>query len=279
MHALIHGRLGRSSICLFLLAASSEAAAQSATRSPSASAPAVLATVPTPPPGVVPQPGSMSGLPLQVGDLPPGTLAVRVIRGDFSNDVSNQPVELRTSDGRLLRVMTGTDGRALFTGLTVGDEIQAATDVAGTRLESQRFQMPALGGVRVVLVAGVEPAAGTQDVQIESLGPAAAGAPVATRGTIAFIAGLWVAALTAFGVAGRWRRTKAAGTPDHPVVAKAAKDVSASAEYQELARSLVAVERERRSGAMSSEEYQSRRADLMAGLEALCSQPESSASA
>ena len=60
----------------------------------------------------------MSGLPLQVGDLPPGTVAVRVIRQSFANNVANQPVELQVvgSSGKVLEVPTDASGRATFPG-------------------------------------------------------------------------------------------------------------------------------------------------------------------
>ncbi len=107
-----------------------------------------------PPAGAQPQPGSMSGLPLQVGDLPPGTVAVRVVRQPFTNVVGQQ-VELRIgAEGRPRTASTGTDGRAQFGGLAVGEHVMAVAIVDGERLESQLFQLPPRGGVRVLLLAG-----------------------------------------------------------------------------------------------------------------------------
>ncbi|MFN8061643.1 MAG: hypothetical protein U0Q12_20970 [Vicinamibacterales bacterium] len=97
----------------------------------------------------------MSGLPLQVGDLPPGTVAIRVVRDPFAN-VTSQTVELHVGQGgRVLSSVTGADGRAIFEGLAVGDEVYGVATVEGELLQTQRFALPAQGGVRVLLVAGI----------------------------------------------------------------------------------------------------------------------------
>ena len=44
--------------------------------------------------GGMPDPKQMSGRPLPVGDLPVGTVTVRVVRGSMTNVVANQAVEL-----------------------------------------------------------------------------------------------------------------------------------------------------------------------------------------
>jgi hypothetical protein len=96
----------------------------------------------------------MSGLPLQVGDLPPGIVAVRVIRGDFKENVTNQKVELRLgASGQSQEAVTGQDGRAQFAGLPVGQTVTAQAIVDGEPLASQPFVLPSEGGVRVMLVA------------------------------------------------------------------------------------------------------------------------------
>lgn len=123
--------------------------------------PPILSTVPTPQPGADTTPHPMSGSPIQVGDLPPGVLAVRVVRQRFANNVAGQVVELiATSSGLVTTATTGDDGRALFPALTVGDTVQASTMLDGERLETQLITMPALAGVRVMLVGGVGAAAG-----------------------------------------------------------------------------------------------------------------------
>ena len=120
------------------------------------STPPVLSTVPTPPPGAVPEPAQMSGFPLQVGDLPPGIVAVRVIRRNFQDNVANQPVQLRIGQtDRVMAALTNGDGRTQFEGLKVGDTVRLRTAVGSELLESQSFEVPAQGGVRLVLAAGV----------------------------------------------------------------------------------------------------------------------------
>jgi hypothetical protein len=112
--------------------------------------------VPDPPAGAVAEPVQMSGMPLQVGDLPPGIIVVRVIRRSFADNVANQRVELRAvpSDNAVTAVTDDT-GRAQFSGQSIGTMVRASAVVDGERLESQVFEIPAQGGVRMVLVAGV----------------------------------------------------------------------------------------------------------------------------
>jgi hypothetical protein len=118
-------------------------------------APPVLSTAASPGAMSV-QPMQMSGQPLQVGDLPPGTVAVRVIRHSFANNVVGQPVELQVLgvNGLMLEEKTDSSGRATFTGIGVGRTVFARASVDGEPLMSQQFEMPDRGGVRLVLVAG-----------------------------------------------------------------------------------------------------------------------------
>jgi hypothetical protein len=177
-------------------------------------APPVLSTTPTPPAGSMSSPVEMSGFPLQVGDLPPGILSVRVIRQSFANSVTGQAVEvLPDGAARPLGGTTNAEGRAQFSGLAVGQTVQVRATVDGERLESQRFQMPAQGGVRIVLVAGA--GAGTDAATAPAWPVAtAAAAATGTRGdTTASMTRLYVAlplAALSFG-AGTvlWRRRPA----------------------------------------------------------------------
>lgn len=131
------------------------AARQAPTAAPAAEPP-VLSTVPSPQPGMSPQPVQMSGLPLQVGDLPPGVVVVRVIRGSFQNNLAGQDVRLHPGEaGEPRRAVTGADGRARFDGLTIGSQVYVRALVGAETLESQPFVIPSQAGVRVVLAAGV----------------------------------------------------------------------------------------------------------------------------
>ncbi|MCY4077195.1 MAG: hypothetical protein OXH04_17380, partial [Acidobacteria bacterium] len=104
----------------------------------------------------------MSGIPLPDPSLPAGTVSVRVIRGQMTNNVPGQPVELRIGDAVEV-VATDADGRATFVALAPGATATAATDLDGVRLESQPFAVPASGGTRLLLVGssggGADPAA------------------------------------------------------------------------------------------------------------------------
>jgi len=108
--------------------------------------------------GQMPDISQMSGVPLPTGDLPTGTVSVRVVRGDLSNNVVGQAVELH-GGGPALRAATDDTGRAQFAGVAPGTRVHAVATVDGRRLESQEFEVPAAGGIRVLLVAGGSAAA------------------------------------------------------------------------------------------------------------------------
>lgn len=100
----------------------------------------------------MPDPRQMSGVPLPVGDVPAGTVTVRVIRGTFANPVPSQTVEILGAPTPL-RATTNEAGRAEFSGLPPGTRLKAAATVGGERLESREFAVPASGGIRLMLVA------------------------------------------------------------------------------------------------------------------------------
>ena len=112
---------------------------------------ALVLSVLTLPAWAQPDPRQMSGIPLPDPGLPAGTVSVRVIRGQMTNNVPGQPVELHAGDAVEV-VATDADGRATFAALTPGVTVTAATDLAGVRLESQPFAVPASGGTRLLLV-------------------------------------------------------------------------------------------------------------------------------
>ena len=116
----------------------------------------------------------MSGLPLPSADLPAGTVSVRVVRGQLSNNVSSHPVRLHIDDG-VMTENTGDDGRAQFASLRAGARVRASTDVDGERIESEEFAVPDRGGVRLMLVAAASAGGGagsaTPQPGIVTLGP------------------------------------------------------------------------------------------------------------
>ena len=103
-------------------------------------------------PAGMPDARQMSGVPLPVPDLAPGTVTVRVVRGTMTNIIPNQDVEL-TGGPSVMKAKTSDAGRAEFTGLAPGTRVKASATVNGERLESQEFAVPAAGGIRVALVA------------------------------------------------------------------------------------------------------------------------------
>jgi hypothetical protein len=101
----------------------------------------------------MPDPKAMSGIPLQVPDIPVGTVTARVIRGALTNPLPGQTVELIAAGAAPKTAQTDAAGRATFSGLAAGTRVKAAVAVDGERIESQEFSVPAAGGMRVMLVA------------------------------------------------------------------------------------------------------------------------------
>lgn len=114
----------------------------------------------------------MSGMPLPVSDAAPGSVTVRVIRGALTDVVVNQPVDL-IGGSSPVTVKTNDAGRAEFTGLTPGTRVRAVTVIGGERLESQEFDVPRTGGIRLLLVA-TDPEAAKQAVEDRKLAQAPA---------------------------------------------------------------------------------------------------------
>jgi hypothetical protein len=100
----------------------------------------------------MPDPRQMSGLPLPVADLAVGTVTARVIRGQLSNPLEGQTVEL-TGGGAARTAKTDGSGRATFTGLPPGTAVKVSVTVDGERVESREFAIPDVGGIRLMLVA------------------------------------------------------------------------------------------------------------------------------
>jgi hypothetical protein len=95
----------------------------------------------------------MAGIPRPVNDLPDGSISVRLIRGQLSNNIASHPVEAHFENGRVVTVNTDDAGRAQFDKLQVGASVKFTATVDGERLESQDFLVPAQGGIRLMLVA------------------------------------------------------------------------------------------------------------------------------
>jgi hypothetical protein len=100
----------------------------------------------------MPDPKSMSGMPLPSADTGPGTVVIRVVRGALDNPIKDHPVDLLGGSSPVT-ARTDDSGRATFSGVTPGTRVKGVTIVAGERLETQEFAVPAKGGMRVMLVA------------------------------------------------------------------------------------------------------------------------------
>ena len=150
----------------------------------------------------MPDARQMSGIPLPVADLAPGTITVRVVRGTMTNAIAGQVVEL-TGGPTPLSARTNDAGRAEFTGLAAGTRVKAVTSVGGERLESQEFAVPSAGGIRLALVAADSAAAAA---------PAQAG-PVVLGERSRFVFELGDEALNVFGL---FDIVNSAQVPVHP---------------------------------------------------------------
>jgi len=120
----------------------------------------------------MPDPKQMSGIPRPVTDLPNGTISVRLIKGELSNNITNHPVELHVGD-KVQTVKTDESGRAEFRDLPAGANVKAVAIVDGERLESQEFPVQGQGGIRLMLVATDKEK--EKQKQAEASAPAVAG--------------------------------------------------------------------------------------------------------
>lgn len=102
----------------------------------------------------MPDPSAIAGTPLPAPELATGTLTVRVVRERMGNNVADQDVTLTIGPAKRT-LKTDAQGRAQFAGLSAGDMVQATAIVDGEALTSQEFAIPAKGGVRVALIAGI----------------------------------------------------------------------------------------------------------------------------
>ena len=100
---------------------------------------------------------AMAARPLMVGDLPVGTVTVRVGRGSLSNAAVGVQVEatVTAAGGKVSKRTeeTKADGRATFSGLPAGAQFHAEVVVDGERLQTESFAIPAQGGARLMLLS------------------------------------------------------------------------------------------------------------------------------
>ncbi|HEX5475538.1 MAG TPA: hypothetical protein VFX12_12840 [Vicinamibacterales bacterium] len=117
--------------------------------------------------GQMPDPKQISGVPLPVGNLPVGTVTVRVVLGQLDHPLAKQSVAL-TGAGAPQSASTDDSGHAQFDALAPGTQVQAHVTVNGERIDSQTFEVPAQGGIRLMLVA-TDPAAAQKAAEAQKL--------------------------------------------------------------------------------------------------------------
>ena len=120
----------------------------------------------------MPDPALINGRAIPAAELSQGTVTVRVVREAIGNNVAGQAVRL-TVNGSPRNAVTDDQGRAEFPNLPAGAEVRAEVTVTGEALVSETFKVPASGGLRVILVAGIKEAAARKDAEAS----AAASAP------------------------------------------------------------------------------------------------------
>lgn len=105
----------------------------------------------------MPDPSQMAGRPLPAPELSTGMVTVRLVRERMGNNIANHPVTLKAA-AKTLNATTDAQGRAQFGDVPPGTVVTVEAVVDGETLTSQAFPVPATGGVRVALVAGIETA-------------------------------------------------------------------------------------------------------------------------
>ncbi|HEX4405776.1 MAG TPA: hypothetical protein VH560_13150, partial [Polyangia bacterium] len=128
--------------------------------------------------GGMPNLRAIVGQPLPDQGMPSGTVTVRVARKIPANAAADLDVAaiIKNAGGDLRKrsVKTDVSGRALFEGLAPGEEFHAEVTVDGELLTTKTFPVPAQGGVRTMLIAGLGAA---PEGQGQGDDQAAAGAP------------------------------------------------------------------------------------------------------
>ena len=124
----------------------------------------------------MPDPSMIAGKALPAPELPDGTVSVRVVRESLGNNVVGQPVTV-TAGGASKNGKTDESGRAQVVGLPAGAQGTAEATVDGERLVSDPFEVPASGGIRIILISGIKQAAErrAKEAAAEAAAPAVKG--------------------------------------------------------------------------------------------------------
>jgi hypothetical protein len=106
----------------------------------------------------MPDPSQIAGRALPAPELPDGTVSVRLVREALGNNITGHDVSV-IAGGTTKTAMTDDAGRAAIAGLPGGASARAEAVVDGERLVSHPFEVPRQGGIRVILISGLEQAA------------------------------------------------------------------------------------------------------------------------
>ena len=102
----------------------------------------------------MPDARQMSGIPMPTSDVPAGSVSVRLVRGELTNNIVGHPRGI----ARRRAHRDGEDGpgrpRDVQPAFSPAQPVHATAEVDGQRIESQTFNVPPDAGVRLVLVAG-----------------------------------------------------------------------------------------------------------------------------
>ncbi|HEX6839606.1 MAG TPA: hypothetical protein VF334_23675 [Polyangia bacterium] len=97
-------------------------------------------------------PSKMSGISRPDPQVPPGTITVRLIRGELSNRMTGVKVGLVGADGKAVEQKTDDQGRATFSGLAAPGPYTAKATDGVEELSSQPIELQENMGSRVMLV-------------------------------------------------------------------------------------------------------------------------------
>lgn len=105
----------------------------------------------------MPDPSQIAGRAIPAPELPDGTVSVRLVRESIGNNITGHEITV-SAGGATRTAKTDDSGRAQIVGLSAGTSATAHAVVGDERLTSQPFQVPGSGGIRVILIAGLEQA-------------------------------------------------------------------------------------------------------------------------
>jgi hypothetical protein len=128
----------------------------------------------------MPDPSQIAGRAIPAPELPDRTVSVRLVRESIGNNITGHEVTV-SAGGTTRTARTDDAGRAQIPGLPAGASATAHAVVDGERLTSQPFQVPGSGGIRVILIAGLEGARARRDKEAA----ASASAPP-VKGSVVF---------------------------------------------------------------------------------------------